>query len=160
MVEVQWLQLLEAGGDTGWATTEMYSLKGVLLLVPLVLPPILRPPPMAVTGTAATKDTGEGQSCGFYGGPCLCFGEIAKQTTHVFVLPVILTHSRIAASRVTSDLSCQDEIRKGVEDVVVTGIEDVGVEKEDAEEEKPTEEDGIVVFILKHLKSLMKILPG
>lgn len=57
--------------------------------------------------------------------------------------PVILDHSRIAASPVTCDLSCPGETRK--EDVVVATIEIKGeeVERGDEEEEgKQTEEDG------------------
>lgn len=57
------------------------------------------------------------------------------------MLTVILAHSQTAASQVTSDLSCHDGEEYVV--VVMTGIEDVEVEREDVEEEeKPTEEDG------------------
>ena len=58
----------------------------------------------------------------------------------VSLLPVILALSQTAASPVTSDLSCHDETREAV---VMTGIEDVEVEREGVEEEeKPTEEGG------------------
>lgn len=61
----------------------------------------------------------------------------------VSMLPVILAHSQTAASPVTSDLSCHDEVREEHVVVVMTGIEDVEVEREDEEEEeKPTEEGG------------------
>lgn len=65
----------------------------------------------------------------------------------VSMLAVILAHSQTAASPVTSDLSCQDEIRKEHGVVVMTGTEDEEVEREDEEEEeKPTEEDGKLVL--------------
>lgn len=100
--------------DTDWATTGISFLKGVHLLVPHVRPPAHHPPPTADTGTAATKGTDA----------------------------VILAHSQTAASPVTSDLSCQDEIRKGDVAAVVTEIEDVEEETGDEEEEeKPIEGD-------------------
>lgn len=100
--------------DTDWVTTGIYFLKGVHPQVPPIPPHAPPPPPMADTGTAATKDTGE----------------------------VILAPSQTAASPVILGLSCQDEVRKEHVVVVMTGIEDEGVERGDEEEEeKPTEED-------------------
>lgn len=63
VVEVQWLQRQEAGVlDTDWATTGIYFLKGVHLLVPPAPPPAPHPPPTADTGTAATKGTDAGKT--------------------------------------------------------------------------------------------------
>ena len=65
------------------------------------------------------------------------------------LLKVILGHSQIVASRVTSDLSCQEETRKEHVVVVMTEIEDEELEREvEEEEEKPTEEDGKSVNML------------
>lgn len=115
-MEAQWLQLQGAEEvDTDWGTTGIYFLKGVHLLVPPIPPLALRLPPTVETGTAAAKGTGE----------------------------VILARIQTAASLVTSDLNCQDEVRKEVVVVVMTGIEDEEVEREDEEEEeRPTEEGG------------------
>lgn len=67
----------------------------------------------------------------------------------VYVLSAILAHSQTAASPVTSDLSCQDEIRKGHVAAAMTEIEDVEEERGDEEEEeKPTEEDGNYKHVL------------
>lgn len=64
------------------------------------------------------------------------------------MLSVILAHSQIAASPVTSDLSCQDEIRKGHVAAVMTEIEDVEEERGDEEEEeKLTEGDGNYKYV-------------
>lgn len=61
VVEVQPLQHQEAGVGTDWATTGIYFLKGVHLLVPPVHPLVPHRPHTAVTETAATKgiDAGE-----------------------------------------------------------------------------------------------------
>lgn len=65
------------------------------------------------------------------------------------MLPVILVHSQTAASPVTFDLSCHDEVREELEVVVMTEIEDVEVEREDGEEEeKPIEEGGKLINVL------------
>lgn len=49
----------------------------------------------------------------------------------------------------TSDLNCQDEVRKEHVAVVMIGIEDEEVEREgEEEEEKPTEEDGKLINML------------
>lgn len=60
-VEVQRLRLQEAGElDIDWATTGIYFLKGVHLLV-LPVPLLAHHPlPTAETETAATRGTGEG----------------------------------------------------------------------------------------------------
>lgn len=79
VVEAQQLQRPEAGVvDTDWATTGIYSLKGVHLLVPLVPPPAPHPLPMADTETAATKGIDGGKKpfslCLFgYSGRPVCF---------------------------------------------------------------------------------------
>lgn len=115
VVEVQWLHRQEAGVvDTDWATTGMYFLRGVHLLVPPDPPPALHPPPMADTGTAATKG----------------------------IDAVILAHSQTAASPVTSDLSCHEGIREVHVVVVMTGKEAVEVESEEEEEEERQTEEG------------------
>lgn len=99
-----------------WGTTGIYFLKGVHLLVPLDPPPALHPPPTVDTETAAIKG----------------------------IDAVILAHSQTAASPVIFDLSCHEEVREEHEVVVMTGIEDMEVEREDVEEGvKPTEEDEI-----------------
>lgn len=61
----------------------------------------------------------------------------------LFLHAVTLAHSQTAAFPATCSLSCQDEVRK--EDVVeeMIGTEHAEVERGDeAEEAKPTEEDG------------------
>lgn len=141
VVETQPLQRQEAEVDIDWATTGIYFLKEVHLLVPLVRPLALHPPPTAVTETAATKGIDAGM---------MLFFLINFFTVHInyFILKclvslcsVILAHSQTAVSQVISDLSCHDGEEHVV--VVMTGIEDVEVEREDVEEEeKPTEEDG------------------
>lgn len=55
---------------------------------------------------------------------------------------MILTHSQIAASAVTSDLSFQGEVRKEGAVVAMIGIEGVEVVREDEEEVEKEEEDG------------------
>lgn len=63
VVEVQWAQHQEAEVlDTDWATTGIYFLKGVHLLVPPVPPHAPRPPPTGDTGTAATKGIDAGKT--------------------------------------------------------------------------------------------------
>lgn len=73
------------------------------------------------------------------------------------MLPVILAHSQTAASQVTSVLSCHDGVSEEHVVVAMIGIEDVEVEREDVEEEKPTEEDGKLmldyiypIFVIYH----------
>lgn len=59
------------------------------------------------------------------------------------IVAATLAHSRTAAYQVTSDLSCLGGIREERVVVVMTGIEDVEVQREDGEEEeKPTEGNG------------------
>lgn len=59
----------------------------------------------------------------------------------LFLLPVILVHSLIAAFQVTSDLSCHEGI--GEEGLDVATTERGHEEKEDVGEEgRPTEADG------------------
>lgn len=59
------------------------------------------------------------------------------------IVAATLVHSRTAAYQVTSDLSCHGGIREEHVVVVMTGIEDVEVQREDGEEEeKPTEGNG------------------
>lgn len=114
VVEAQQLQLREAGVvATDWATTGIYFHKGVHPQVHPVPPPAPHHRPTADTETEATKG----------------------------IDAAIPARSQTAASPVTSDLSCHDEIREELAVVVMTGIEDVEVEREDVEgEEKPTEE--------------------
>lgn len=72
--------------------------------------------------------------------------------SRVSVLSVILAHSQTAASPVTSDPSCHDGVREEHAVVVMTGIEDVEVEREDAEEEgKPTEEGGKLINVITEI---------
>lgn len=80
----------------------------------------------------------------------------------VFVLPVILAPSQTAASPVTSDLSCHGEVREAHVVVVMTGIEDVEVERGDGEEEKPTEEGGKLIDVITKmtLNCLIGSLPS
>lgn len=114
VVEAQWLELQEAEVlDTDWATTGISFLKGVQLLVHPIPPPAHHHLRTAGTGTAATKGTDA----------------------------VILTHSQIAASAVTSDLSFQGEVRKEGVVVAMIGIEGVEVVREDEEEVEKEEED-------------------
>lgn len=144
VVEVQRPQHQEAGlAGTDWATTGIYFLKEVHLLVPRAPPPAPHPPPTADTGTAATKDTDAGKTLF----PLPFFGYCAGLVYFLFkclvslCLPVIPAHSQTAAYPVTSDLSCHDEEEDAV--AVMTEIEDVEVGREDEEEEeKPTEEGG------------------
>lgn len=78
-----------------------------------------------------------------------------------FLLPAIRAPSQTAASQVTSDLSCHDEVREEHVVVVMTGIEDVEVEREDVEEEeKPTEEGGKLIKIGKRLYFKHGVLSG
>lgn len=167
VVEAQQLQHQEAGvADTDWATIGIYFLKGVHPPVPPVPPPDLHPPLTAGTETAAIKGIGAGKTLlplhflifliFFYGHP-VCF--LFK--CHVFMLPAILAPSQTAASQVTSDLSCHDEVREEHVVVGMTGIEDVAVEREDVEEEeKPTEEGGKLINIGKRLYFKYGVLSG
>lgn len=128
-----------------WATTGIYFLKGVHLLVPLDPPPALHPPPTVDTETAAIKGIDAGKTIfphQFFG-YCGFFVYFHFEIYCVSVLAVILAHSQTAASPVIFDLSCHEEVREEHEVVVMTGIEDMEVEREDVEEGvKPTEEDG------------------
>lgn len=79
--------------------------------------------------------------------------------SRVSVLSVILAHSQTAASPVTSDPSCHDGVREEHAVVVMTGIEDVEVEREDVEEEgKPTEEGGKLINVITEITLISPLL--
>lgn len=78
------------------------------------------------------------------------------------IVAATLAHSRTAAYRVISDLSCHGGIREEHGVVVMTGIEDVEVQREDGEEEEKTTEGngkltiGCIALVLCETLSLRK----